>query len=147
MEGKGRGVTELFRQNGAPQSFGISLVLFTVLSVLCGSLSVFTLDSSLCFPQADMRLYEELSFLSALPGALAERLATKEEGSSPPLVIVYLSSLKVCGLAARVFVRFSLHCCRCCRMVAFVVGDTPRLRAWRLMFVPGIARRICTTVR
>ncbi|CAM9772286.1 unnamed protein product, partial [Hapterophycus canaliculatus] len=44
--------------------------------------------------EADMRLYEELSFLSALPGALAERLATRGEGSSPPLVIVYLSSLK-----------------------------------------------------
>lgn len=42
-----------------------------------------------------MRLVDELSFLSSLPAALSERLSARREGSSPPLVIVYLSSLKV----------------------------------------------------
>lgn len=45
--------------------------------------------------QADMRLVDELSLLSSLPAALSERLSARPEGSSPPLVIVYLSSLKV----------------------------------------------------
>eukprot|EP00752_Nemacystus_decipiens_P016253 g14533.t1 len=44
--------------------------------------------------EADLRLVEELSFLSSLPAALSERLSARPEGSSPPLVIVYLSSLK-----------------------------------------------------
>ncbi len=38
---------------------------------------------------------EEMSFLAELPAALAGRFSTLREGSSPPLVIVYLSSLKV----------------------------------------------------
>ncbi|CAB1119967.1 unnamed protein product [Ectocarpus sp. CCAP 1310/34] len=42
---------------------------------------------------ADVRLVEELSFLSRLPEALSERLVAGRAGS-PPLVIVYLSSLK-----------------------------------------------------
>lgn len=42
-----------------------------------------------------MSLVDELSFLSSLPAALSERLSARPEGSSPPLVIVYLSSLKV----------------------------------------------------
>lgn len=42
-----------------------------------------------------MRLVDELNFLANLPMALAERLAAAPNGASPPLVIVYLSSLKV----------------------------------------------------
>lgn len=45
--------------------------------------------------QADARLVEELNFLANLPTALAERLAAAHKGASPPLVIVYLSSLEV----------------------------------------------------
>lgn len=41
-----------------------------------------------------MRLAQELTFLTLLPAALEARFAS-QGGSSPPLVIVYLSSLKV----------------------------------------------------
>lgn len=49
--------------------------------------------------QADFRLAEELTFLSLLPEALTKAFSL-QRGSSPPLVIIYLSSLKVRSCAA-----------------------------------------------
>lgn len=83
-----------------------------------------------------MRLYEELSFLSALPEALTERLATRGQGSSPPLVIVYLSSLKVrvgpCSFRGFVFVSLSLVL-----LLVLSLGYAPRWVAARLRVTSG----------
>ena len=47
--------------------------------------------------QADSRLVEELNFLSLLPEMLSREDSSREQSSSQPLVVMYLSSLKVRG--------------------------------------------------
>lgn len=58
---------------------------------MCALLSYLRYDA-----QADLLLAEELSFLSLLPTALSRQFGEKRgQSSPPPLVIMYLSSLKV----------------------------------------------------